>query len=877
MPPSRDRALGLLLAAALVLAAAPAAAADRAPSKITHIVEQTVARGLTSAAGAAGVAPDVSALSNEIVRVRDGRVELSFHAVAPTGPAEEASLEALGAEIVDRFVPSPVLPLARFGLIQAWLPLDALEQAAALDWVVAITPPSYPEINDHPSNPTNSEGVALHNADLAQAQGVTGAGVTVGAISDGVQNLAAAAAELPPVNVIAAGSGDEGTAMLEIIHDMAPGAGLAFHTTGGGVAGHVTAVTNLVLAGVDVITEDLAFDREPAFQQGAVAAAREGAAALGIPVHSSSGNRGGDHAARVLAAGTGGGPDGVAFMAPPPGCTNAPDNVVAIAPGGDTTFDVTLGLNGSGSTRITLQWSEPRAIAPTPGQGGFTDLNLYVMDAGLTQCLAESIGVQADGVGDTLETISIDLPGTAAKIVVDVEGTSSAVTAPVLDLRWRGMAGETDATTRASSNDPDKNYTGLAYAIGAVSANSGNLTGFSSAGPVNLLLTTVCPGGAPGPCAGVAGPMGQTFQGLDFLGASGVQVSGAGGFGSGTCPAVNPGDCTFSGTSASAPHTAACDALVRELLGASVAPATTRARLAATAMDPDGPGENSTTGAGTVDCFEALGPPDAVCTARVVPTDPGVCQATGVSVDGGSSDPFGQAVSLEQDPDEPYPLGASVVELTVTDTDGLTDTCTTSVTVEDQEDPSITAPADVEVECESHDGNDVDLGMAVANDNCDASPAISNDAPALFPLGDTVVTWTATDDASNQDTDTQTVTVIDTTPPEISVSVSPDALWPPNHKQVEITPTVVATDVCDPDPQVHLVSITSNEPDEDQRGDGHTSGDVSIADDFAFALRAERKGDGSGRVYTIVYEAEDQSGNTAQGEATVVVPTSQAP
>lgn len=762
------------------------------PSKVANIVEQMVAA--CEKAAAAGET-DFSSLSNDVLHVSpEGSIELVFHAMEPITSGDEAELEVLGAVIVSRFEVSAPLAMPPVGMVQAWIPYEAVAAAAQLSWVMAITPPSYGEVNPHPTNPINSEGVALHNADQAQAQGVTGAGVTVGVISNGVASLAASQArsELPAVNVISVGAGDEGTAMLEIVHDMAPGAGLAFHANGAGALGHVTAINNLVAANVNVIAEDLAFDREPAFQQGVVAAAREAAAAAGIPVHSSAGNRGNDHAARVFAAGTGGGPDGVNFGAPPPGCTNIPDNVVAIAQGGDTTFDVVLGQAGSGSTSITLQWSEPRSIFPTVGRGGFTDLNLYVMDAALTQCLAESVGVQANGVGDTIETISIDMPGTAAKIVVDVQGTSSAVTAPLLDLRWRNMQAESDATTRAGSNDPDKNYTGLAHVIGAVSAGTGNLTGFSSAGPVNLLLTTTCPGLGLGPCAGVAGPAGQTFQGMDFLGASGVSVSGVGGFGSGTCPAVNPGDCSFSGTSASAPHTAGCDALVRELLGAGVPPATTRARLAATAIDPDGPGENSTTGAGRLDCFAALGPPNAICTDVTVPTDPGVCQAATVSIDNGSSDPFGQAVSVSQFPTAPYQLGSTLVELTVTDTDNLSDVCSATVEVLDQEDPSITAPGDIVAECTSPAGTPVDLGDPATNDNCDASLNITNDAPALFPLGNTVVTWTATDDGGNDATDTQSVTVQDTTPPVIQCN-APPTIVPPD---APVSLTATATDIC---------------------------------------------------------------------------------
>ena len=59
--------------------------------------------------------------------------------------------------------------------------------------------------------------------------------------------------------------------MLEIVHDMAPGADLLFHGTGGGVAAHVAAQDNLAVAGADLITEDIAFDSEPAFQKGLAA------------------------------------------------------------------------------------------------------------------------------------------------------------------------------------------------------------------------------------------------------------------------------------------------------------------------------------------------------------------------------------------------------------------------------------------------------------------------------------------------------------------------------------------------------------------------------------------------------------------------------
>ena len=96
----------------------------------------------------------------------------------------------------------------------------------------------------------------------------------------------------------------------------------------------------------------------------------------------------------------------------------------------------------------------------------------------------------------------------------------------------------------------------------------------------------------------------------------------------------------------------------------------------------------------------------------------------------------------------------------------------------------------------------------------------------------------------------------------------------PNHKMRKIKATVEVDDTCDPNPQVTLVSITSNEPDNDT-GDGNTEVDIMGADfgseDYRFSVRAERSGSGTGRVYTVVYSVADGSGNTAFAEATVTV------
>ncbi len=118
------------------------------------------------------------------------------------------------------------------------------------------------------------------------------------------------------------------------------------------------------------------------------------------------------------------------------------------------------------------------------------------------------------------------------------------------------------------------------------------------------------------------------------------------------------------------------------------------------------------------------------------------------------------------------------------------------------------------------------------------------------------------------------VEVLDIIPPQLSVIVTPNLLWPPNHKLADISADIVTTDECDPDPQVRLISITSSEPD-NGLGDGDTENDIQNADigtdDRAFNLRMERQGENGGRVYSIVYEATDASGNTTQQTVTVEV------
>jgi hypothetical protein len=191
--------------------------------------------------------------------------------------------------------------------------------------------------------------------------------------------------------------------------------------------------------------------------------------------------------------------------------------------------------------------------------------------------------------------------------------------------------------------------------------------------------------------------------------------------------------------------------------------------------------------------------------------------------------------------------------------------------------PEIKCPDDITVDCNDGNGGvvaddpqlDPFWSGVSATDEC-GTPTITNDAPMTFPLGDTDVTFTATDAAGNTASCMATVTVQDTTPPEITVRASRRVLWPPNHKMVFVRTFVDTWDECC-DVNYRLISVTSNEPD-NGKGDGNTTGDIVILGRNRFLLRSERAGGGDGRIYTIRYRARDCADNRTNAAIRIRVP-----
>jgi hypothetical protein len=205
----------------------------------------------------------------------------------------------------------------RAGVIEAWVPAGSLVQLARSKGVLAVVPSVRLVTN---VGSTTSQGVVQHRVDKLPA-GIDGSGITVGVISDSYDTdstpdsaaLDVSTGDLPgagnplgnlqPVVVLedSPDNTDEGRAMLQIVHDLAPKARLGFATADGGqvnLANNIRALAGLpgaahVVPGfkADVIVDDVIYPDEPFFQDGMVAQAVDDVAAKGVSYFSSAGNQ----------------------------------------------------------------------------------------------------------------------------------------------------------------------------------------------------------------------------------------------------------------------------------------------------------------------------------------------------------------------------------------------------------------------------------------------------------------------------------------------------------------------------------------------------------------------------------------------------------
>ena len=166
-----------------------------------------------------------------------------------------------------------------------------------------------------------------------------------------------------------------------------------------------------------------------------------------------------------------------------------------------------------------------------------------------------------------------------------------------------------------------------------------------------------------------------------------------------------------------------------------------------------------------------LVPPELACDGDLVIAADGTCGLSGAIPPPTSSDNCTAPTDIvvTNDAPTPLPLGTTEVTWTAVDAAGNSASCVSRITIVDATPPSLTCPGDLTLDPNADCSYVGTIGSASANDACTSQEniVVTNDAPGTFPLGTTVVTWTAVDEAGNDSSCTQLVVVRDTTPPEL--------------------------------------------------------------------------------------------------------------
>ena len=461
-----------------------------------------------------------------------------------------------------------------WNIVQAWVPITALDAIADLEAVQDIAPPDYGEPN---TGRVTTEGDGIHRADLVRAfSGLTGKGVKVGVLSDGVDSwqTARGSRDLPSsieVDPNNAGSGDEGTALLEIVHDLAPEAELAFSSAGSSLefAQSILWLANEAFdgEGADVIVDDWTYFLEPYYEDGVIAQAAADAVAGGAVFASAAGNRANKHYTGQFSDD---GNDYHDFDG-----SEATDIALRVSPG----------------NAVILQWNDRF------GSSG-NDYDLFVCPPGLKPVkfnlqndVCESSTRQQDGEDDPYEVVHTrGFDHSSADVYIRKYSGSAQ------DLKLFVTGGavlEHGVSEGGVIGHPA--VTGV-LAVGAINAaDPGNdeAQPYSDRGRTEIYF-----------------PTRETRNKPDVMGIDGVLVTGAGGFGR---PVSGVTGNRFFGTSAAAPHVAGIAALVMEAqrkadpsMGKKEVAVAVTQKLKDTAIDLGQTGYDSTFGYGRADARAAI-------------------------------------------------------------------------------------------------------------------------------------------------------------------------------------------------------------------------------------------------------------------------------
>jgi hypothetical protein len=515
----------------------------------------------------------------------DGQyVVIDATATDGNGTALLAELQALGLQ-----------GGASFGsMASGFMPVSSLQSLLS---VSNLAHASESGMVTHAGNVTTQADVAQHADDARATYGVDGTGVKVGIISDSYNRLGGAGAgvasgDLPAAGVQIvqdSGSGtDEGRAMAELVHDVAPGAALAFATANGGQANFATNIVALQAAGAQVIVDDIVYFAELAYQDGIIAQAVDQVTAAGVTYFSSAGNEDQQGYQGNWVSGpttstigtTQGGARTETFM--------------QFAPGQDY-----LPFNLQFQDTIVLQWnnSSNSASGPSPGPGN--DLDFFITNLDGTRIFRQDISVNTNGDAVAIIQFSTLAANQALGTNYLRVGIFSG-TAPT-EIK---IVAFSHALGTVASNTNDGTIYGHAAAAGAVSVaaaaffetpefghNPAELEDFSSAGLVTKWYDV----------------NGNRFASAQVVQApliTGVDGGNTTFFGTDSAQDADSFP-NFFGTSAAAPDVAAVAALMLDA-NLALTPAQIKAAMYATADDIDIAGVDRFSGAGLIRADEAV-------------------------------------------------------------------------------------------------------------------------------------------------------------------------------------------------------------------------------------------------------------------------------
>ncbi len=551
------------------------------------------------------VKPNSSVISSQLLDLLEENEPIVNNSIVTEESGEKVAVR-ITAKDIDNLVPTLK---ANYGFeviaaspenyfVEGFVPTDSIPRLTSLSkrGLMGVLPIIEPSVN---VGNTTSQASFVHESDRVNdtvSTGYDGTGVTIGIMSDSYDDLGGAAGDVLSEDLPAAGvnvlqdyndnGSDEGRGMAQLVHDLAPGADLAFSSVFFGEADFAQQIRDLAdstKGNADVLVDDVSYFFEPYFQDGVVAQAVDDVVTNdGVSYFSSAGNS-----------------DDKSFESDDINFVNDVDLEAKVTYSGNTYYDFdtsadvdttqNIGLSDGQTIQFVFQWDDPFYTL----EGVDTDLDIYLLDANgnvVAESATSNIGNQTpveyltftdDTTNESTDTYDL--------VIANFGGSEDPGIIKYINRGDTPVSLEYahDASTVVGHSAAEN-----AQAVAAVAwFDQDNPESFTSKGSTTIAFEA---DGTPKaavevrqtPDISAIDGTNTTFFGNDI----GLDVD--------SFP-------NFFGTSAAAPHAAAIAALIKES-DPSLTPAEIYARLQDTAKDIGEPGFDDLTGVGLINAYDAI-------------------------------------------------------------------------------------------------------------------------------------------------------------------------------------------------------------------------------------------------------------------------------